>query len=361
MTTAVVCVVCIALVVVGCMTISQGFLTSADSAALNTQQLSVRQGDLMRTKLMGVSATLPAANNLQAMIENSGQTKLASFDRWDFIVQYYDVSDNYYVKWLPYQSGALGDNQWQKTGIHFNSLPEVFEPGILNPQEQLGVTALLNPSTGYRAINITIATPNGIAPTLVCGPPILTAHTEKVNPGGAGYYMLKGWTPADGVAVTETTDTISTNVTGRWLLHNSLDGSVYATHLFPLSGVNQITAINWTVHYRGRADGWVSGTLTNAFLSIDIIIRQADGSVRTVIATDVARAGFTSSDNWIDISAVYSFPGYTVTNDTDYLEIDYYADSENDGPEGSSYLRLNVDDSSLPSSSQTRIEGIGWA
>jgi hypothetical protein len=361
MTTAVVCIVCIALVVVGCMTISQGILNSADTAALSTQQLSLRQGDMMRTRLTGVSATLPAANNLEAMIENSGQTKLASFERWDYIVQYYDSSDNYYVKWLPYQSGELGDNQWQKTGIYFNGQPEVYEPGILNPQEQLGIAAQLNPAAGYRAIDITIATPNGIAPTFVCGPPVLTAHTETVSPGGTSYYMLKGWTPADGAAVTETTDRISENVTGRWLLHNSLDASVFATHLFPLSGVNEITAGNWTVNYRGRADGWASGTLLNAFLSIDVIIRQADGSVRTAIATDVAQAGFTSSDNWTDVSAVYGFPGYTVVDDTDYLEIDFYGDSENDGPEGASYLRLSVDDSSLPVSSQTRIEGIGWS
>lgn len=361
MTTAVVCIICIAMIVVGCMTISQGILTSADTAALSAQQLSVRQGDVMRTRLTGVSASLPAASVLQAVIENSGQTKLASFDKWDCIVQYYDSSDNYYVKWLPYQAGALSDNQWQKTGIFFNGLPEVYEPGILNPQERLAIEALINPSAGYRAIDMTIATPNGIAPTLVCGPPVLTAHTETVSPGGSNYYMLKGWSPADGAAVTETTDRISGNITGRWLLHNSADASVFATHLFPLSGVNQITACNWTVDYRGRADGWTAGSLVNAFLSIDIVIRQADGSVRTVVASDVARAGFTSSDNWTDISAVYGFPGYTVVNDTDYLEIDYYGNSEDEGPEGVSYLKLIVDDRSLPESSQTRIQGISWS
>lgn len=361
MTTAVVCIICIALIVVGCMTISQGILTSADTAAMSAQQLSVRQGDLMRTRLTGVSATLSSSSTLQAVIENSGQTRLASFDKWDCIVQYYDGGDNYYVKWLPYQTGALDSNQWQTTGISFNGHPEAFEPGILNPQEQLGITAILSPAAGYRAIDITLATPNGVTPTLVCGPPVLTAHTETVSPGGSNYYMLKGWSPADGAAVTETTDRISGNATGRWLLHNSADASVSATHLFPLSGVNQITAANWTVSYRGRADGWASGSLANAFLSIDIIVRQADGSVRAAVATDVAQAGFTSSDNWTDISAAYSFPGYAVVDQTDYLEIDYYGNSESEGPDGASYLRLMVDDGSLPVSSQTRIQGITWS
>jgi hypothetical protein len=173
--------------------------------------------------------------------------------------------------------------------------------------------------------------------------------------------MLKGWTPADGAAITETTDRIGNRQTGRWLLHNSADASRNATHLFPLSGINKIAAASWTVRYRGRADGWASGSFINAFLSIDIIIRQADGSIRATVATDCARAVFTGSDNWVDISASYSFPGYTVVKDTDYLEIDYYGNSENEGPNGTSYLRLRVDDSSLPESSQTRIEGLGWS
>ena len=50
-----------------------------------------------------------------------------------------------------------------------------------------------------------------------------------------------------------------------------------------------------------------------------------------------------------------------MVNDTDYLEIDYYGNSENEGPDGASYLRLMVDDSSLPESSQTRIQGISWS
>jgi hypothetical protein len=361
MTTAVVCIICIAMVVVGCMTLSQGILTSADTAALSAQQLSVREGEMMRTKLTGVSASLPAAGTLQAVIENSGQTKLASFDKWDFIVQYYDDSDNYFVNWLPYRAGVPGSNQWQKTGLNFNGKPEVFEPGILNPEEQLDLEAVLNPPAGYRAIDITISTPNGVAPTLVCGPPVLTAHTETVTLGGSNFYMLKGWTPTDSAAVTETTAGISSNETGRWLLYNSADASRNAAHLFPLSGINKITAAVWTINYHGRADGWESGSLANAFLSVDIAIRKADGSIRTDLATDVAQAYFTSSNSWIDISASYNFPGYTVVNDTDYLEIDFYGNSENDGPVGTSYISLIVDDGSLPVSSQTRIMGLGWS
>jgi hypothetical protein len=361
MTTAVVCIICIAMIVVGCMTLSQGILTSADTAALSAQQLSVREGAMMRTRLTCAGASLPASNTVRAIIENSGQTKLSSFEKWDFIVQYYDADDNYYVYWLPYHKGVLNNNEWQDTGLYYNSQMEVFEPGILNPKEQVNLEALLNPAAGYRAIAITLATPNGIAPAIVCGPTVLTTHSETINLAGTDFYMLKGWTPADDAAVTETTDLISDNETGRWLLYNSADVSRSAAHLFPLSGVNKIAASTWTVKYHGRADGWLSGSQSNAYLSIDIVIRKADGSIRESLDADVAPGYFTVINNWINISAAYSFPGYTVINDTDYLEIDFYGNSENDGPTGGSYLRLIIDDSSLPESSQTRIEGLKWS
>ena len=361
MTTTVVCIVCVAMVVVGCMTLSQGILTSADAAALSAQQLSVREGEMMRTRLTGIGSALSAGNALQAIIKNSGQTRLSSYDKWDFIVQYYDAADNYYVNWLPYHSGELSDNQWKDAGIYYNSQPEAFEPGILNPQEQINLEALLNPAAGYRAITITISTSNGVAPTLVCGPPTLTTHAENVSPGGTTYYMLKGWTSADGPAVTATTDSISGNVTGRWLLHDSEDAGQSASHLFPLSGINRISAATWTLNYRGRADGWASGTETNACLSIDVIIRKADGTIREVLDTDAGQGYFTTSNNWTDIPASYNFPGYVVTDDTDYLEIDYYGNSENSGPVGTSYIRLMIDDNSLSEASQTRIAGLVWA
>ena len=184
MTTAVVCIICIAMIVVGCMTLSQGILTSADTAALSAQQLSVREGEMMRTRLTGVSASLPAASTLQAVIENSGQTRLASFDKWDFIVQYYDASDNYYVNWLPYQTARSVTTSGKKPGYILTASRKSLSREYSTRRSSWTLEAILNPAAGYRAIDMTIATPNGIAPTLVCGPPVLTAHTETVSPGG---------------------------------------------------------------------------------------------------------------------------------------------------------------------------------
>ncbi|HTY81764.1 MAG TPA: hypothetical protein VMB24_03190, partial [Dehalococcoidales bacterium] len=93
----------------------------------------------------------------------------------------------------------------------------------------------------------------------------------------------------------------------------------------------------------------------------DVVIRKADGSVREALATDVARAGFPEFNNWADVTGTFNFPGYTVLDNTDYLEIDFYGVSDADGPSAPSYLKLAVDDKTLPESSQTRVCNIGWA
>ena len=362
MATIVVSIICIAMIILGGMTLSQGLLTSADTAALSFDDLSVREGEMMRTDLTGVTASLPSSDTLQAEFDNSGQIKLANFEKWDFIVNYYDSTDNFTASWLDYTETSPGDNEWDITGFYLDGSAEAFEPGIMNPEEEIELEAILDPEAGFRAITMTLVTPNGIAESLVCGPPTLTAHSETWFLDD-DYYTLKGWTPADGTAVTETTDTIYRYDTGRWELLNPLDDTMPARHLFPLSQVNQINASTWTGYYRGQADGrWWGGGSGNPSLNIDVIIRQADGTVREVIDTIEANANLTDYYDWETVSATYNFPGYTVVDDTDYLEIAYYGQSTGWGPSSqTSYILLRVDDNGLSESNQTRVTGLSWS
>jgi hypothetical protein len=69
------------------------------------------------------------------------------------------------VSYLNYRgSNPLGDNEWTVTGIYINTgNPEVFDPGILDPGEQMIVAIQLNPEiSSGEACRITISTPNGI-------------------------------------------------------------------------------------------------------------------------------------------------------------------------------------------------------
>ena len=166
MESAIVALICIALVVVGGMTLSQGFLSSMDTSSAGLEEMSERAGEIMRTELSPLGAVQPSANSLEVTLENSGQTKLSDFESWDVIVQYYDGNGTYHVEWLPYAAGTPGNNQWTDEGIYLDAgteTPEAFEPGIVNPMEELVIEARMNPPVGEDTTNlIVITTPNGI-------------------------------------------------------------------------------------------------------------------------------------------------------------------------------------------------------
>jgi len=162
--TVIVSVICIALMVFGGMTMSQGFLTSVDSTTFGLSEMGQRDEDIIRTDLDMNSTAMQSATTLEIYLDNNGQTKLADFQNWDVIIQYYDSSGNYYVEWLPYTEAALGDNQWEKSGIYYNGEAEIYEQGILNPGERLKITAKLNPAVGPDTANmVVITTSNGVS------------------------------------------------------------------------------------------------------------------------------------------------------------------------------------------------------
>jgi hypothetical protein len=168
METAIVSLICIALIVFGGMTMSRGFITSVDSTAQALDKMGQRDAKILRTELSPVSAVLVASNVLNVAMTNTGQTKLADFEKWDVIVQYYDTDQVLHVVWLPYTTGVPGDNQWRTFGIRMNGQPEVFEPGILNPGEEITLQLVLSPDVGRNTTNqVVISTGNGIPASIV--------------------------------------------------------------------------------------------------------------------------------------------------------------------------------------------------
>ncbi|MFC1964279.1 hypothetical protein ACFLV1_02740 [Chloroflexota bacterium] len=357
----IVAIMIIVMAVFGGMTVSQGYMTTTDRAATGIHDITLKEGQIIRTEISPVNANnVSWANILRVRLENSGQVKLASFSKWDVIAEYYDASGNYYTRWLPYNSDNVGDNQWSKIGIYVYGKDEVFEPGILNPGEEMVIGARLTPPPGAdTTANIIIATQNGIqeSNSFPVGPgfPRFVPHSESRTIAATDYYYLQEGAPADGANIIATTPTIAGQETGRWLLHNAADASRLSKHVSSLAGVSEIPAATWTAYYHAQSTANWTGPACPS-LSIDIVIRKADGSIRDTLATDVAEAVLSDPYDWQTISAAYSFPGYTVVDDTDYLEIDYYGKSSNGGPDESSLIQLSVDDSSLSKAEQTRIE-----
>jgi hypothetical protein len=87
----------------------------------------------------------------------------------------------------------------------------------------------------------------------------------------------------------------------------------------------------------------------------DILIRKSDNTVRTTIATAVAGSGALTTSA-TTLSGTYSWSAYTVVSQTDYLEIDYYADVTSSDQAMNAYLR--IDDNTLAPAYQTSATNI---
>ncbi len=165
----------------------------------------------------------------------------------------------------------------------------------------------------------------------------LFCHSETTTIAGSDYYQLK-LDSADSSGSTVSADASST---GRKLL---------AKFMYPLSGVTTIPESTWTIYYRASADNPAEATC-----NVDVLIRQANGEIRTTIATEVANSNGLGRD-MATVSGTYSWSSYSVVAQTDFLEIDFYAVVTRASPQKEVYLR--IDDSTLKLKDQTRIDGI---
>jgi len=364
MAAALVTIICIAMIVVGGMTLSQGILTSTDASATSVEAISVREGDMMRTGVdVFRAAQLSWGDYLRVTVKNSGQTKLASFDKWDFIVSYVAADANAHSTWLPYTALAPGNNEWQKARIGLNGPVEYFEPGILNPEEEMVILAKLDPLPGDDTNGeISITAPNGVYDSLTFVNPgylRLTPQSEDITLAGIKYYELVEAAPADGDAMTMTA-LFSDGEAGRKLLYNSLEPARTAKFIYPLTGISTIPEQDWTVNYRCRAAGASFPFDDNdARFSVTIIIRQADGTPRCSFE-NVAAAFFAQADsgNWVSITGTYHFSEYSILDPDDYLEIDFYAEALHGPAGGAGEMQISIDNDSLPVLEQTRIEAL---
>lgn len=174
METAIVSIICIALVIFGGMTMSHGFMTSVDASTAGLQQIGNKIETMLRTELTPVSTNLTLVSGpspLEIVLENTGQTKMADYEKWDVIVQYYDSTGTYHVEWLPYSVTGGATNEWGVGWIHLNGQPEKFDPTVLNPGEQIMIATQLDPAVGAGTTNmVVISTPSGITSSTYFSP-----------------------------------------------------------------------------------------------------------------------------------------------------------------------------------------------
>ena len=71
------------------------------------------------------------------LVDNIGSQSVQSFDDMDVIVQYSDNNDATVLKYLTYNNGGAGENQWTNpvTGI----TPDTFNPRMWDPDETMTI------------------------------------------------------------------------------------------------------------------------------------------------------------------------------------------------------------------------------
>ena len=158
----------ISLLLVVVFTIAEVLLSSQEAILASWREMEERLGERARTNLSPVAAqTISSGAVVQVTIRNDGDTKLADFDHWDVILQYYDGAGSYYTEWYPFGSGT---NEWDVWDIFLDAptVDEVYDINILNPGEEAVIWISVSPAVGVGTTNLaTIATPNGITASTV--------------------------------------------------------------------------------------------------------------------------------------------------------------------------------------------------
>ncbi len=156
METSIATLIILTVVLFGVLTMTQVYLSAQDTILESWREMEERLGDRARTQISAVGAeTKDLGFTVEVTLRNEGDTKLADFDQWDVILQYNGADSEEHVEWCQYASGT---GCWWSKGV----ISGDFEPGILNPDEQVQITIIPTEeiTPAGRAI---IATPNGIS------------------------------------------------------------------------------------------------------------------------------------------------------------------------------------------------------
>ncbi|MGD0854188.1 MAG: hypothetical protein ABSA18_00090 [Dehalococcoidia bacterium] len=106
--------VCIALLIIGALSLSMSALN-----AINNMSDALRQQQVMSRDIIGTgitcenSTTTDSGSTVTMYIHNSGRTSLKNYSAWDVIVRYQNGSTD----WIPYSAAIPG---WQTGGFFFS-------------------------------------------------------------------------------------------------------------------------------------------------------------------------------------------------------------------------------------------------
>jgi hypothetical protein len=164
METALISIVSIALVIVSTVTMTMGLFQSATGLSHSWQQMEQQAGSIRQTEISVVPPGNYRGGLVVLRVLNTGQTNLDDFTSWDVIAQHEASSLSYIVYSESYPPAY---NEWTVDGISITGNgPERFDPGILNPGEEMTLVINLWPEIDEgETARITVTTPNGVIST----------------------------------------------------------------------------------------------------------------------------------------------------------------------------------------------------
>lgn len=130
-------------------------------------------GDISRTAVASLGASLTSNSRLDFTIQNSGQSQFRQVSDWDVVVWYHGATGaGLEIDRLTYTTSPTPSaGEWTLTGIYEDagtSNPEVYQPGIVNPSEEFVIRAELGPAVASSSSNtVTLAVEQGVAITEV--------------------------------------------------------------------------------------------------------------------------------------------------------------------------------------------------
>ncbi len=232
---------------------------------------------------------------------------------------------------------------------------------------------LINPDSGPKTVTVTLS-----GTSKACGGSVSYTGVDQLSPiDNHRGVLYAGTTPSTSLTTTVANDWIFSNlaISGTATLAAHGVGQVHRFYQVGTGGAGSSRAgvdgddkpttapgsyaVSWNMSFYSEV---VAQTVAFkpapspvGHIDADVRILRSDGAVRSTIATNVADSGSLSS-TVVTLSGTYSWATYTVVDQTDYLEIDYYVEVTAATLGVAAYLR--IDDNALPPADQTRVANI---
>ncbi|NLD43869.1 MAG: hypothetical protein GX657_10275 [Chloroflexi bacterium] len=149
----------------GVMTVATGWTSAQELTSAAWADMAARTSERASTGLRIIDVEASGSTVL-VTVQNSGEVRLAGFDAWDVILHCHTALGQYRIERLPLAGGALPGEGWSVQGLYLQAAErraEVYEPGVLNPGEEMIIRASLSVPLAEEATHLlVVGTPNGV-------------------------------------------------------------------------------------------------------------------------------------------------------------------------------------------------------